>query len=125
MPSSTSDALQVPAGWTVTTQQGMGEEFWTMLSPGIWACSVGPGQLLRFDPGAAWPGEDVHESGPEELVVVSGTLHLGIVGESVDHCVTPGSSVRAEQNTRHRPQAGPEGCLLFIPHQSLRRSADH
>ncbi|MCR6485002.1 anti-sigma factor [Amycolatopsis sp. OK19-0408] len=53
------------------------------LFPGIrlrplWTSPAGAhANVLEMDPGTSWPRRDVHEPGPEEVYVVSGTFNDG------------------------------------------------
>jgi quercetin dioxygenase-like cupin family protein len=65
---------------------------------------------VDFDPGAQWPGLDVHEPGPEEVYVVSGTF-CGLTGpDSVHHA---GTFLHFEPGTSHSPSS-PTGGRLFV-----------
>ena len=66
--------------------------------------------LVRFAPGAQWPGVDVHEPGPEDLYVVSGTFH-GLTGPGSVH--GPGTFLHLAAGTTHAPST-PTGGDLFV-----------
>ena len=66
--------------------------------------------LVRFAPGAQWPGDDVHEPGPEDVFVVSGTFH-GLAGEGSVH--GPGAFLHCAAGTRHSPST-PTGGDLYV-----------
>lgn len=105
----TAVAADTPEGWSINAR-GIS---WEAVSPGIWSAALAPGLLLvRFEPDAAWQGEDVHAAGAEELTILRGGLHLVIPGAG-DVFATAGYHVRAERATRHSPKAGPQGCELL------------
>ena len=66
--------------------------------------------LVRFAPGARWPGDDVHEPGPEDVYIVSGTFH-GLAGAGSVH--GPGTFLHCAAGTRHSPFT-PTGGDLFV-----------
>ncbi|MGX2993029.1 cupin domain-containing protein [Streptomyces sp. JNUCC 64] len=63
--------------------------------------------VLEMDPGARWQGVDVHEPGPEEVFVVSGTFNDG----TRDY--PEGSFIHAPAGSSHVPQTT-TGCMLFL-----------
>ncbi len=63
--------------------------------------------VLEMDAGAAWRGIDVHEPGPEEVFVVSGTFNDG------DRDYPAGSFIHAPAGSSHVPQSA-TGCTLFL-----------
>lgn len=65
--------------------------------------------LVSFPPGAQWPGVDVHEPGPEDVYVVSGTFR-GLSGDGSVH--GPGSFVHCAAGTRHAPSTETGGELF-------------
>jgi len=65
--------------------------------------------LVRFPPGARWPGVDVHDPGPEDLYVVSGTFR-GLTAEESVH--GPGSFVHLDPGTSHSPSTETGGDLF-------------
>lgn len=71
----------------------------------------GPGgahaNVLEMDPGASWPRRDVHEPGPEEVYVLTGTFHDG----ARDY--PAGTFLHAPAGSWHIP-ASPTGCTLFL-----------
>jgi ChrR Cupin-like domain len=66
--------------------------------------------LVRFPAGAQWPGADVHEPGPEDVYVVSGTFH-GLTGERSVH--EAGTFLHFDAGTSHSPWT-PTGGDLFV-----------
>ncbi|REK88275.1 anti-sigma factor [Streptomyces inhibens] len=64
-------------------------------------------QVLEMAPGSCWEGIDVHEPGPEEVFVVSGTFNDG----ERDH--PAGSFIHAPAGSWHVPQSA-AGCSLFV-----------
>lgn len=66
--------------------------------------------LVRFPAGSQWPGDDVHEPGPEDVYVVSGTFH-GLAGEGSVH--GPGTFLHFDAGTSHSPWT-PTGGELFV-----------
>lgn len=117
----------------MTTQQGSGEHSpergpngpgyeWVRtgeapvreLFPGIrlrplWqgGASGATAHVLEMDPGSRWHGVDVHEPGPEEVYVVSGTFNDG------EHDHPAGTFVHAPAGSWHIPQTT-TGCTLFV-----------
>jgi anti-sigma factor ChrR (cupin superfamily) len=83
------------------------------LFPGIrarplWSGSSGAtANVLEMDPGTSWPRDDVHEPGPEEVFVVSGTFNDG----ARDY--PAGSFLHAPAGSWHIPQTT-TGCTLFV-----------
>ncbi|MGG7571247.1 cupin domain-containing protein [Streptomyces sirii] len=64
-------------------------------------------QVLEMDPGSRWEGVDVHEPGPEEVFVLSGTFHDG----DRDH--PAGSFLHAPAGSWRIPQSA-TGRRLFV-----------
>ena len=74
----------------------------------LWRGSGGAkAQLAEIDPGARYPGLDVHEPGPEEIFVVSGAFHDGV------REYPAGSFIHNPAGSSHQPQS-PQGCVLFL-----------
>jgi hypothetical protein len=65
--------------------------------------------LVTFPAGARWPGVDVHEPGPEDVYVVSGTFS-GLAGETSTH--GPGTFLHFEAGTSHSPWTETGGELF-------------
>jgi hypothetical protein len=65
--------------------------------------------LVKFPAGSRWPGVDVHEPGPEDVYVVSGTFH-GLAGEGSTH--GPGTFLHFEAGTSHSPSTDTGGELF-------------
>jgi hypothetical protein len=65
--------------------------------------------LVTFPPGSIWPGADVHDPGPEDLFIVSGTFH-GLAGEGSIH--GPGTFLHLEPGTSHTPSTETGGELF-------------
>ncbi|MBO2453853.1 cupin domain-containing protein [Actinomadura barringtoniae] len=63
--------------------------------------------VLQMDPNTTWQGIDVHEPGPEEVFVVSGTFNDGI------RDYPAGSFIHAPRGSAHVPQTT-TGCTLFL-----------
>jgi hypothetical protein len=66
--------------------------------------------LVRFPPGSRWPGVDVHEPGPEDVFVTSGTFR-GLTGDGSVH--GPGTFLHFAAGTSHSP-ATDTGGELFV-----------
>lgn len=66
--------------------------------------------LVTFPAGSRWPGDHVHEPGPEEVYVVSGTFH-GLSGDGSVH--GPGTFLHCAAGSRHSPST-PTGGELFV-----------
>ena len=65
---------------------------------------------VDFAPGAQWPGLDVHEPGPEEVYIVSGTFRGLTTPDSVHQA---GTFLHFERGTSHSPSS-PTGGRLFV-----------
>jgi quercetin dioxygenase-like cupin family protein len=63
--------------------------------------------VLEMDPGTSWPRHDVHEPGPEEVYVLTGTLNDG----ARDY--PAGTFLHAPAGSWHVP-ATEAGCTLFL-----------
>jgi anti-sigma factor ChrR (cupin superfamily) len=85
----------------------------TMLFPGIRLRRLWEGDdgakafVLDMEPGSAWPRRDVHEPGPEEVYVVSGTFNDGV------RDYPEGTFIHAPAGSWHIPQTT-AGCRLFL-----------
>jgi anti-sigma factor ChrR (cupin superfamily) len=63
--------------------------------------------VYEFAPGAEFPGIDVHESGPEQIYVISGVLS----GGKFDY--REGDFVHQPKDTSHAPYSE-KGCTLLV-----------
>lgn len=63
--------------------------------------------ILEIDAGASFAKLDVHEPGPEEVFVVSGTFSDGVNEYS------EGSFIHNPTGSAHIPQSA-TGCVLFV-----------
>jgi anti-sigma factor ChrR (cupin superfamily) len=63
--------------------------------------------VLEIDPGGCWQGLDVHEPGPEEVYVVSGTFNDGV------RDYPAGTFIHNPAGSSHVPQSK-TGCVLFV-----------
>ena len=63
--------------------------------------------VLEMDPGTSWPRHDVHEPGPEEVYVLTGTFNDG----ARDY--PAGTFIHAPAGSWHVP-ASETGCTLFL-----------
>lgn len=63
--------------------------------------------VVEMDPGACWEGKDVHEPGPEEVYVTSGTFNDGV------RDYPEGTFIHAPAGSWHIPQTT-TGCMLFL-----------
>ena len=63
--------------------------------------------FLEMDPNSCWQGTDVHEPGPEEVFVLSGTFNDG----ARDY--PAGTFIHAPAGSWHIPQTV-TGCTLFL-----------
>jgi hypothetical protein len=63
--------------------------------------------VVKLDAGSSWEGLDVHEPGPEEVFVVSGTFDDGV------REYPAGTFIHAPAGSWHIPQTI-TGCTLFI-----------
>jgi quercetin dioxygenase-like cupin family protein len=74
----------------------------------LWKGSTGAhANVLEMDPGSSWPHRDVHEPGPEEVYVLSGTFNDG----ARDY--PAGTFLHAPAGSWHVPQST-TGCTLFL-----------
>jgi quercetin dioxygenase-like cupin family protein len=64
---------------------------------------------VDFEPGAAWPGVDDHEPGPEEVFVVSGTF-TGLTGPGSQH--EAGTFIHCDAGSSHSPSTATGGRLF-------------
>ncbi|MCG8435181.1 MAG: cupin domain-containing protein [Gammaproteobacteria bacterium] len=64
-------------------------------------------QVVEIAPGAVYPGEELHEPGPEECYVVSGVFNDGL------RSYPAGTFIHNPAGSRHTPQSN-EGCVLFL-----------
>jgi hypothetical protein len=65
--------------------------------------------LVTFPPGTQWPGDDVHDPGPEDVYVVRGTFR-GLTGDGSVH--GPGTFLHFEPGTSHSPSTATGGELF-------------
>lgn len=65
--------------------------------------------VVTFPAGSQWPGVDVHEPGPEDVYVISGTFR-GLTGEGSVH--GPGTFLHLAAGTSHSPSTETGGELL-------------
>jgi hypothetical protein len=65
--------------------------------------------LVRFPAGSHWPGVDVHEPGPEDVFVASGTFR-GLTGDGSVH--GPGTFLHLDAGTSHSPSTDTGGELF-------------
>ena len=63
--------------------------------------------LVEIDPGARFLELDVHQPGPEEVYVVSGTFNDGV------RDYPPGTFIHNPAGSSHVPQSA-TGCTLFV-----------
>lgn len=64
--------------------------------------------FVEIDAGAKWDGIDSHESGSEEIYVISGTLE-----DETGKSYPSGSFIHYPKGSSHIPQSK-TGCCLFI-----------
>lgn len=64
-------------------------------------------QVLEMDPGTSWPRRDIHQPGPEEVYVLTGTFSDG----ARDY--PAGTFLHAPAGSWHVP-ATATGCALFV-----------
>ncbi|WP_407833463.1 cupin domain-containing protein [Vibrio rotiferianus] len=83
------------------------------VAPGIYQRPLWEGDkgkrasILEFEPGAKYPGIDIHLSGPEQIFVVSGVFNDG----KKDH--KEGSFINNPVGSSHIPQSK-LGCIILI-----------
>jgi anti-sigma factor ChrR (cupin superfamily) len=63
--------------------------------------------VLEMDPHSSWQEVDVHDPGPEEVFVISGTFNDGV------RDYPAGSFIHAPAGSSHVPQTT-TGCTLFV-----------
>ena len=63
--------------------------------------------VFEFTSGAKFPGLDVHDSGPEQIYVISGTFNDG----KDDH--EEGSFIHNPEGSSHVPQSK-NGCVVLV-----------
>ncbi|MFI0214530.1 cupin domain-containing protein [Streptomyces lydicus] len=94
--------------WTAVDDAPVRELFPGIRSRPLWTGENGAkAQVLEMDPGSRWDGIDVHQPGPEEVFVVSGTFNDG------DHDHPAGTFLHAPAGSWHVPQSA-TGCRLFV-----------
>jgi len=76
----------------------------------LWSDGRAKAAVVDIAPGAAWAGVEIHEPGPEEVYVVSGTFNDGV------RDYPAGSFIHNAAGSTHVPQSS-TGCrlLLFYP----------
>ena len=73
----------------------------------LWSGGGAKAQVVELDAGACWEGLDVHEPGPEEVYVVSGTFNDGV------RDYPAGSFIHNPAGSSHVPQSS-TGCTIFV-----------
>lgn len=68
---------------------------------------VAKAMVVEIDPGGSYPGLDLHESGAEEVYVVSGVFNDGV------RDYPAGTFMHCPAGTSHIPQSE-TGCTLFL-----------
>ncbi|RKZ71170.1 MAG: anti-sigma factor [Gammaproteobacteria bacterium] len=63
--------------------------------------------VYEFSPGAVFPGVDVHESGPEQVYVISGVFNDG------REDFPAGSFIHNPMGSAHAPKSE-SGCVLLV-----------
>lgn len=80
---------------------------------GISACQLWQGKtgakamIVKIEPGGKWQGIDVHQTGTEEIFVISGIFNDG------DRSYSSGTFIHHPIGSSHVPQSN-TGCLLFV-----------
>lgn len=64
-------------------------------------------EVYEFEAGAAYPGLDVHEPGPEQVYVISGVYNDG------SHHYKAGDFINYPVASSHSPQSE-NGCVLLV-----------
>ncbi|MBF6171819.1 cupin domain-containing protein [Nocardia blacklockiae] len=94
--------------WNSVTNVPVRELFPGVRLRSLWSGDNGASaHVLEMDPGATWEGIDVHQPGPEEVYVVSGTFNDGF------RDYPAGSFIHAPAGSAHVPQSA-SGCTLFL-----------
>lgn len=94
--------------WASVTEAGVRELFPGIRLRSLWTGEHGASaHVVEMDPGASWVGKDIHEPGPEEVYVVSGTFNDGV------RDYPEGSFIHAPAGSWHIPQTV-TGCKLFV-----------
>lgn len=94
--------------WTHVADAPVRELFPGIRAHPLWKGANGAtAHVLEMDPGTRWEGVDVHEPGPEEVYVISGTFNDG------ERDYPAGSFIHAPAGSSHVPQTT-EGCRLFL-----------
>ena len=63
--------------------------------------------IYEFQPGSVYPGLDIHESGPEQVFVISGVFNDG------QNNYSAGTFIHHPIDTSHAPQSK-TGCVLLV-----------
>lgn len=94
--------------WSSVTNASVRDVFPGIRARPLWSGDNGAAaHVLEMDPGTRWEGADVHEPGPEEVYVISGTFNDG----ARDY--PEGSFIHAPAGSWHIPQTI-TGCTLFV-----------
>jgi anti-sigma factor ChrR (cupin superfamily) len=94
--------------WAGTDQAPVRELFPGVRLRSLWQGDNGAtAHVLDMAPGSCWPRVDLHQPGPEEVFVLSGTFHDGV------RAYPAGTFLHAPANSWHIPQTT-TGCTLFV-----------
>ncbi len=97
-----------PIAWANTAECPPQELFKGIRIRRLWKGEQGASAVVvEIDPGACWGELDVHEPGPEEVFVVSGTFNDG------ERDYGPGTFIHNPAGSSHVPQSK-TGCTLFV-----------
>lgn len=83
------------------------------VAPGIYERELWRGEhdkramVYEFKAGAVFPGIDHHDTGPEQIYVISGVFNDGIMNHP------EGTFIHQPKGSSHAPNS-PEGCVLLV-----------
>ncbi len=94
--------------WANVEDQAVRELFKGISLRRLWRSETGAQALVvEIGPGACWEGLDVHQPGPEEVYVVSGTFNDGV------RDYPAGTFIHNPAGSSHIPQSK-TGCTIFV-----------
>jgi anti-sigma factor ChrR (cupin superfamily) len=95
-------------GWTSVRGVSIREPFKGIHVYELWTGENGAkAQFVEIEPGAVFEGLEVHERGPEEIFVVSGTFNDGVRDYEA------GTFIHNPAGSSHVPQSK-TGCTFFV-----------
>lgn len=99
--------MSVEMQWCTVAEAPSQELFPGIRLRPLWTSGAAKAFVLEMDPHSGWPHKDVHEPGPEEVFVLSGTFNDGV------RDYPAGTFIHAPAGSWHVPQTT-TGCVLFL-----------